>query len=100
MSFIRADSNFHKLILALGGERYSHFIQAYFSWQRIVGDLLAERSHPIKLDNDILYVGVQNSTWMQELVLRKADIISKYAAYGENINDIIYLINSPKRRKK
>jgi hypothetical protein len=37
---------------------------------------------------------------MQELVLLKQDILAKYRQYGEELDDIIFIINSPKKRKK
>ncbi|HQB97937.1 MAG: DUF721 domain-containing protein [Candidatus Cloacimonadaceae bacterium] len=100
MAFILADNCFQNLIYRLAGEKYSRFVSVCLSWKRIVGELLAERSYPLKLENKVLFVGVQNSTWMQELVLLKQDILAKYRQYGEELDDIIFIINSPKKRKK
>ncbi|PKN73065.1 MAG: DUF721 domain-containing protein [Candidatus Cloacimonetes bacterium HGW-Cloacimonetes-3] len=89
----------HDLVYRLGGDKYQGFIHVYLCWKRVVGDLLSSRSHPIKLENHILYVGVQNNTWMQELLLLKQDIISKYKTlHQEEIAEIIFLISSPKRK--
>ncbi|MDD4147779.1 MAG: DUF721 domain-containing protein [Candidatus Cloacimonetes bacterium] len=100
MTFVLANQRFNKIIYQIAGEKYNRFIHVYLGWKKIVGPLLAERSQPIKLENDVLFVGVQNSSWMQELVLLKTDIIAKYANYGEQLQDIIYLIQSPGKRKK
>ncbi len=67
-----------------------------------MGDLLASRSHPLKLEKDVLFVAVQNNTWMQELVILKPDIMSKYKnIFEEELAEIVFLIgNKPKKCKK
>ncbi len=87
-----------ELLYRLGGDRYKRFIHVYLCWKRVVGDLLSSRSHPIKLENNVLYIAVQNNTWMQELILLKQDIINKYKTiHQEEIAEIVFLISSPKR---
>ncbi|MCB5272165.1 MAG: DUF721 domain-containing protein [Candidatus Cloacimonetes bacterium] len=98
--FLRADNRFQSVIYRLGGERHQRFIRVYLAWKQLVGDLLSERSHPVKLDNDVLFVGVQNSAWMQELILLKADIIKNYKSqFGEDLQDIIFTIRTGRKRK-
>lgn len=100
MALVPADNRFKQLIYQLAGEKYRAFVQVFLAWKPIVGELLAERSQPLKLENKLLYVGVQNSTWMQELILLKQDILDKFANYGEEINEIVFIINSPRKKKK
>lgn len=89
------------LIYQLGGDKYAGFITAFLSWKGIVGELLASHSYPIRLENKVMIVAVHNNTWMQELVLLKADIISKYKSILEDgISEIVFLISSPKRKCK
>ena len=100
MALSRADNRFQSVIYRLGGERHQRFIRVYLAWKQLVGDLLSERSHPVKLDNDVLFVGVQNSAWMQELILLKADIIKNYKSqFGEDLQDIIFTIRTGRKRK-
>ena len=47
-----------------------------FGWRKIVGKLLAERTELKKLEHDVLFVSVLNNVWMQELILRKSQIIN------------------------
>jgi hypothetical protein len=99
MAFDSINHLANSLVYRLGGDKYQRFIHIYLSWKRVVGELLAGRSHPIKLENGVLFVAVQNNTWMQELVLLKQDIISKYKSiFQEEIAEIIFLISSPKRK--
>jgi len=101
MVLTSVSSNAESLIYRLGGEKYQRFIHIYFAWKRVVGDLLASRSHPVKLELNVLFVMVQNNTWMQELVLLKQDILSKYKnIFGEELAEIVFLLSSPKRKCK
>ena len=57
--------------------------------------LLAERSHPFRYNDEILYVAVTNNTWMQELVLKKQEIRTQCAQIsGECIRDVLFQIRS------
>ena len=101
MALSRADNRFQSVIYRLGGERHQRFIRVYLAWKHLVGELLSERSHPVKLDNNVLFVGVQNSAWMQELILLKADIIKNYKSqFGEDLQDIIFTIRTGRKRKR
>ncbi len=89
-------SRFLKQVLdQLGGDRYQPFILLYQGWKDIVGDLLASRSHPFRFHDSILYVAVQNNSWLQELYLRKAEILRQCRTQiPQEIRDIIFLIRS------
>ncbi|MDI3503612.1 MAG: hypothetical protein PWP64_548 [Candidatus Cloacimonadota bacterium] len=101
MALQLAGNSFRKLIYRLGGEKYKRFIHVFFAWNQLVGELLAERSHPLKIEHDVLFVGVQNSAWMQELILLKDDILKKYKnKFGEELQDIIFIIYTVKKREK
>lgn len=101
MAFLRADNRFQSVIYRLGGEKHQRFISVYLAWKKLVGELLAERSHPVKLDNNVLFVGVQNSAWMQELILLKTDILKNYKSqFGEDLQDIVFTIRTGHRRRK
>ena len=87
------------LIYSLGGEKYQRFIHVFLCWKGVVGDLLASRSHPFKIELGVLFVAVQNNTWMQELSLLKNDIKAKYKTmFQEEIAEIVFVISSPKRK--
>ena len=101
MALNSIDSLASRLIFRLGGEEHERFIRLYLGWKRVVGELLAERSHPVKIERDILFVGVENNAWMQELNLMKTKIIKEYKSqYHEEIQDIVLMIRAPKKRKK
>jgi hypothetical protein len=83
-----------QVILRIGGEKYQPFIELYQAWKNLVGGLLASRSHPFRYLNSVLYVAVENNSWMQELVLRKSDIIRQCKARVPDLKDIIFIIKS------
>lgn len=100
MSLKPIDNNLKELISRIGGERYHRFINVFMAWKSVVGELMAERSYPIRLDKNTLFVGVQNSAWMQELMLLKPDIIQKYKQkHNEELSDIVFLITSTRKRR-
>lgn len=87
------------LIYRLGGDQYRDFIHIFLCWKKVVGDLLASHSHPIRYQHKMLYVAVENNTWMQELVLLKQDILRNYKQnFQEEIAEMVFLISSPKRK--
>jgi len=95
MSFNTSAEISGHLIERLGGDRFRGFIRIYRAWRIVVGDLLAERSHPFRFKEGVLYVAVSNSSWMQELVLRKGEILSRCVQIsGEAIQEVIFLIRT------
>lgn len=46
-------------------------------WDRIVGDLLAERSNPVEVREGVLLIEVCDNAWMQELRFHQNRIIAK-----------------------
>jgi len=56
------------------------------SWDRAVGEAIAERTQPVSVKNRVLRVKVTNSVWMQELQFMKDLIIKKlHEQIGENL---------------
>ncbi len=85
----------YQTLIRLAGEKYGDFINAYRCWKLVVGELMAEKSYPIKFEKKVLYVAVSNNTWMQELVLLKQSIIAKYRLeHGIEIKQIVFLVKS------
>jgi hypothetical protein len=93
VAFTPASRVQNRVLLSIGGERFRSFIKLYQAWKEIVGELLASRSHPFRFQNSVLYVAVQNNSWLQELFLRKADIIKLCRAkVADEIKDMIFMI--------
>ena len=95
MAFTSLSNIKKEVIDRIAGEKYKSFVNLYQNWKEIVGPLLAARSHPFHLKDSILYVAVENNSWLQELVLRKLYILKQLNdKTGEEIKDIIFLIKT------
>lgn len=64
------------------------------SWEKAVGEAVAERTRPVRVKNRVLQVKVTNSVWMQELQFMKDLIIKKiHEQIGENfLQDLRFFI--------
>jgi len=50
---------------------------ALLSWEEVVGKQIANVTRAVKISKGILYIQVKTSTWRNELVLRKKEIIDR-----------------------
>ena len=50
---------------------------AILLWDEVVGENIAENTNPEKVEHGTLLVTVENSSWRQELVFKKKEIIDK-----------------------
>jgi predicted nucleic acid-binding Zn ribbon protein len=46
-------------------------------WPGVVGEEIAARTQPIKIERGVLYVCVEHSAWMQELHFMEKEILRK-----------------------
>lgn len=85
------------MALRLGGDKYAAFIRLYLDYKDVVGDLLAQKSHPYRYKDEVLFVAVENNSWLQELVLKKHELIARYQAVSHiKPKDILFFIRTPK----
>jgi predicted nucleic acid-binding Zn ribbon protein len=73
--------------------------KAVVVWEEAVGKNIARRAKAVSLRNDILFVHVQNSVWLQELSLLKEGIIEKInALVGKDVvRDIVFRVGDPRK---
>ena len=76
MRFFKTGNDVKDLVFSIAGEENHDLIAVAFGWKKIVGNLLAERASIVKLENGVLFIAVTNNVWMQELVLRRSQLIS------------------------
>ena len=50
---------------------------ALLIWESVVGDKIGQNTTPDKVEHGVLTVKVKNSTWRQELVFEKQNILTK-----------------------
>lgn len=47
-------------------------------WERVVGELVAKKAWPERVDDGVLIIGVTTHAWAQELELLKPQILTRY----------------------
>ncbi len=79
-------SEVDKIVTRIVGENALEQYRAFKSWNEVVGELIARNSVPVKVAGGVLYVSVKNSTWRQELIMQKPQILKKFAdRFGADI---------------
>jgi predicted nucleic acid-binding Zn ribbon protein len=71
-------------------------------WAEVVGDLLASKAEPARIEDGKLFVRVASSTWMQELAFLKDDIRGRlnHRLGAAVVRDIYLIQGAAKRRGK
>ncbi|MCK4338470.1 MAG: DUF721 domain-containing protein [Candidatus Cloacimonetes bacterium] len=96
-SFTHIGNIIESLIKDLSQKGFSREIKIGLLWNRAVGGILSKKALINKLENNILFVNVENNVWLQELVLQKSKIIhriNKKLNYQDKIKDIIFSISA------
>ncbi len=72
------------------------------NWKEIIGEALAKKSYPLYTKGTILYIGVENSVWIQQMQFFKRDIIENINNFlnGKYIKDIQFKNSEIQRRKE
>lgn len=66
-------------------------------WPSIIGKTLAQESYIGRRDGTMLYIFVTNSVWMQELMMHRAEILSRIQQdpYGARFQDLRIMMSIP-----
>ncbi|MBS3741657.1 MAG: DUF721 domain-containing protein [Candidatus Cloacimonetes bacterium] len=86
----------------LSKQGFTREIKIAVQWNKAVGHLLRRKTQIKKLENDVLFISVENNVWLQELLLKKEDIIqtiNKKLSRNNRIKNIVFSISSQKRIK-
>ena len=70
-------SAINNLLKAAGLEAGVAQNKALLVWDDVVGAKVSENTKPEKVEAGTLYIKASNSTWRQELVFKKEDILKK-----------------------
>lgn len=55
----------------------------FSEWEERVGEEIAERARPVRLDGETLFVEVESSSWMMELQMMKRELLGRLNAGRE-----------------
>ena len=69
-------------------------------WEKLVGQVMAKESYVSSYKNDVLFVTVTNSVFLQQLYVIKNDILSRLSEdeFGKRFTDIRF-ISGPRKKK-
>lgn len=86
--------------LLQGNEAFQFYLFQQ-KWKSIAGDVLAEESRIGRREGATLYIHVTNSVWMQELIMRKKELLQRVQAdsYGRQFRDLRFLIAAPQEKE-
>ena len=86
--------------LLRGNEAFQFYLFQQ-KWKDIAGDVLAEESRIGRREGSTLYIHVTNSVWMQELIMRKQELLQRIQAdpYGRQFRDLRFLIAAPQEKE-
>lgn len=84
-----------ELILRLAGENQQDLCLIKLEWKNTVGSAFAAKAKPVRFDNGILKVAVENNIWLQELILYKHKFRAVYLKKHKlDIKDIIFFVKT------
>jgi predicted nucleic acid-binding Zn ribbon protein len=79
-----------ELVKSLGIQKKLREYDAVLVWEHVVGERIAHMATAVRISQGVLFVQVKTSTWRNELMLRKKEIIDKLnsAIGAETVKDI------------
>lgn len=81
------------LLIKIFGEKHRDYVIAAINWKSTVGEYLARYSKVIKVEKQVLFVAVENSTMMQEFILIRDDLKDRLnRKLPITINEIVFFI--------
>ena len=83
--FTTAEETLKSALKALGKDFYVEYLRhaLFFRWQSLVGETLAKKVQPTRIEHGTLFVCIESAAWRSEFQFRKADIIKKLNAAAE-----------------
>lgn len=63
------------LVQEKGWERQLDLHSIFPKWREIVGEEMSEHARPIKVDRGVLWLEVENSSWLQQLQYEKIELL-------------------------
>lgn len=101
MDFTQTGKVLQSLVYQVAGPEYRDFVTIAFGWKKLVGNILAERASIYKLEKNVLFISVTNNVWMQELILRKFQLMEDIKSMlNVQISDIVFFLKQDKTKRK
>lgn len=58
-----------------GWEKQLDLHTIFPNWQKLVGDEIGEHAQPLKIERGVLWLEVENSSWLQQLQFEKLELL-------------------------
>jgi hypothetical protein len=58
-----------------GWERQIDLHSIFPNWRKLVGDEVFEHARPLKIEREVLWIEVENSSWMQHFQYQKVELL-------------------------
>jgi len=101
MNLKQVGNSWQKLVYNIAGEDYRDFVTLAFGWKKIVGKMLSDKAKLHRLENDVLFIAVTNNVWMQELILRKFQILHDIETILHvKLSEIVFFIEAEGKKGK
>ena len=101
MRFVKTGNAVKDLVFNIAGEENHDLVAIAFGWKTIVGNLLAERAYIVKLENGVLFIAVTSNVWMQELVLRRSQLINDInRILHVKLSNIVFFMRQDQKTKR
>lgn len=95
MKHLGSGNVIQNVLYNIAGSEFRDLVTIALQWKKLIGTLLAERAKVESFQNKTLYVSVNNSVWMQELVLHRKKMIYKIKKQLDiEVADIVFFIKS------
>jgi hypothetical protein len=66
-------------------------LKLHRAWKTVVGPIVSARAYVYKYDRGTVFIGAVSSSWIQELVLRKTEWITRLRELsGVPVNEILF----------
>lgn len=92
--FSRVEAPLQRLLQRVDPERRIDAYRLWSFWDAVVGENIARRAQPERIRNDVLFVTVAGSVWMQELQFLKDSIRERInERLGAPLIKDIYLVS-------
>ena len=87
------------LIRDRGWEKQLDLYSLFVHWEKIIDRTTTAHARPVKIVRDIIWVEVDNSSWMHQLQFEKVNILEKLNANLEytKLKDLKFVVAEPRK---
>ncbi|KJR99547.1 MAG: hypothetical protein VR65_16370 [Desulfobulbaceae bacterium BRH_c16a] len=91
-----------RLLRDNGWEKQIDLHSIFPNWRKLVGDEICEHAQPLKIERGVLWIEVENSSWLQQFQYEKLDLLDNLNRFLKlsTLNDIKMVLPKGETWKK